>query len=125
MFNPAQVKENRNQNLLRSLKSDERDLGAMAELLIRGKGRPSPDTDEALAIQAALSAHRRRKVKARSALRNQIHASTDLVFPGLTGCFDNVFSAKLGSLILSEGLDPRRLRHLGEERLRHLLGAGV
>jgi transposase len=35
VLNPAQVKENRNQDLLRSLKSDVRDLGAMAELLIR------------------------------------------------------------------------------------------
>src|SRR5919108_3136618 len=38
LLNPAQVKENRNQSLLRSLKSDATDLGAMAELLIRGKG---------------------------------------------------------------------------------------
>src|SRR4051812_3576016 len=41
LLNPAQVKENRAQDLLRSLKSDARDLGAMAELLIRGKGRPA------------------------------------------------------------------------------------
>lgn len=39
LLNPAQVKENRNQDLLRTLKSDARDLCAMAELLIRGKGR--------------------------------------------------------------------------------------
>ncbi len=43
LLNPAQVKENRNQGLLRSLKSDATDLGAMAELLVRGKGRPAPE----------------------------------------------------------------------------------
>jgi len=43
LLNPAQVKENRNQSLLRSLKSDATDLGAMAELLVRGKGRPAPE----------------------------------------------------------------------------------
>ena len=38
-LNPAAVKEARAQQLLRRLKSDERDLGAMAELMIRGAGR--------------------------------------------------------------------------------------
>jgi transposase len=40
-LNPAQVKQNRAQDLLRSLKTDQRDLGAMAELIVRGKGRPA------------------------------------------------------------------------------------
>src|SRR5262249_53383059 len=83
LLNPAQVKENRAQDLLRSLKSDARDLGAMAELLIRGKGRPAGTVDSDMAAQAALAAHRSRKVKAGTALKNQIHQSLDLVFPGL------------------------------------------
>src|SRR6266536_6018769 len=86
LLNPAQVKENRAQALLRSLKSDARDLGAMAELLIRGKGRPAGSVDHAMAAQAALAAHRSRRVKARTALKNQVHKSLDLVFPGLSGC---------------------------------------
>jgi transposase len=61
LFNPAQVKANRDQNLLRSLKSDITDLAAMAELLIRGKGRMAGLGDEATAIQAALASHRSRK----------------------------------------------------------------
>ena len=117
-FNPAQVKENRAQDLLRSLKSDARDLGAMAELLIRGKGRPADPAGDAIGIQAALSGHRRRKVKARTALKNQIHASLDLTFPGVADCFDDIFDTKLGRLILSTGLDPERVRRLGPERLR-------
>jgi hypothetical protein len=72
LFNPAQVKANRDQDLLRSLKSDVIDLAAMAELLIRGKGRPSSGRDESIAIQATVAAHRSRKVKARTALKNQI-----------------------------------------------------
>ncbi len=47
LLNPAQVRANRAQDLLRSLKSDVRDLGAMAELLIRGKGHPAGTVDEA------------------------------------------------------------------------------
>jgi len=39
-LNPGAVKQARAQQLLRALKSDARDLGAMAELLTRGAGRP-------------------------------------------------------------------------------------
>ena len=37
-LNPAAVKEARSQQLLRRLKSDARDIGAMAEMMIRGGG---------------------------------------------------------------------------------------
>ena len=39
-LNPAAVKEARSQQLMRTLKSDQRDLGAMVELMVRGGGRP-------------------------------------------------------------------------------------
>ena len=118
LLNPAQVKENRNQSLLRSLKSDAIDLGAMAELLIRGKGHPAAPLDDAMATQAALVAHRARKVKARSAVKNHVHASLDLVFPGLAGCFSDLLGTKLGRLLIEEGMGPERIRRLGAERLR-------
>jgi transposase len=118
LFNPAQVKANRDQDLLRSLKSDVTDLAAMAELMIRGKGRLSDSGNEAIAIQAALAAHRCRKVKARSALKNQIHANLDLVFPGLSGCFKRIMNTKVGRLLIDEGLTPERVRRLGPEPLR-------
>jgi len=118
LLNPAQVKENRNQSLLRSLKSDATDLGAMAELLVRGKGRPAVPLDDAMATQAALVAHRARKVKARSTVKNHIHASLDLVFPGLSGCFSDLLDTKLGRLLLDEQMGPDRIRRLGTDRLR-------
>ena len=118
LLNPAQVKENRNQSLLRSLKSDATDLGAMAELLVRGKGHSAAPVDDAMATQAALVAHRARKVKARSAVKNHIHASLDLVFPGFAACFSDLLDAKLGRLLLAEGMSPERIRRLGAERLR-------
>jgi transposase len=90
----------------------------MAELLIRGKGRVPATGDETIAAQAALAAHRSRKVKARSALKNQIHANLDLVFPGLSGCFDTILDTKSGRLLIDEGMTPMRVRHLGSERLR-------
>lgn len=103
---------------MRSIKSDATDLAAMAELLIRGKGREAADLDDAIAIQGALAAHRSRKVKARTALRNQVHANLDLVFPGLSGCFGSILDTKVGRLLLEEAVTPLRVRRLGMERLR-------
>ncbi|MBI2170278.1 MAG: transposase [Actinobacteria bacterium] len=124
-LNPAAVKEARSQQLLRGLKSDAKDLGAMAELLIRGAGRPPQHRDEALATQAAWSAHRRRKVAAAVALGNQVQATLDLVFPGLGGCYDGVLGAKSGRVIVTHLADPDRVRRLGTEGLGGLwLGEG-
>jgi len=86
-LNPRAVKDARGQQLLRTLKNDARDCGAMAELLIPGSGRSPQCRDEALVGQAAWVAHRRRKVAAQVVLANQIHGQLDLIFPGLTGCF--------------------------------------
>ena len=118
LFNPAQVKANRNQDLLRSLKSDASDLAAMAELLIRGKGRRCTGGDDAVLAQAAVASHRSRKVKARTALKNQIQATLDLVFPGLSGCFGSLLDTKLGRVLIDEAMTPERVRRLGPERLR-------
>lgn len=83
-LNPAAVKESRAQQLLARLKSDARDLGAMAELMVRGAGRQPALRTDALATQAAWVAHRRRKVNARVALANQVIGELDLVFPAWT-----------------------------------------
>jgi transposase len=118
LLNPAQVKENRAQDLLRSLKSDARDLGAMAELLIRGKGREIPIEEGPLARLVVAASHRRRKVQARSALKNQVLSTLDLVFPGLDGCFTDVLDTKIGRLLLAEVITPDRLARMGTQRLR-------
>lgn len=118
VLNPAQVQANRAQSLLRTVKSDAKDLGAIAELLARGKGRAPEAGDEAIARLQAFAAHRRRKVKARTALKNQVLGTLDLVFPGLQGCFDTLLDTKLGRLLVAEGMTPGRVQRLGAERLR-------
>jgi transposase len=117
-LNPAAVKEARAQQLMRTLKSDQRDLGAMAELMVRGGGRPAQARSDPLAAQLAWVVHRRRKLAAHQALANQIQSQLDLVFPGLAGCFANLLSAKAGRVILAHICDPDRICRLGAERLR-------
>jgi transposase len=120
------VKDARGQQLLRALKNDARDCGAMAELLIRGSGRPPQWRDEALATQAAWVAHRRRKVAAQVVLANQIHSQLDLVFPGLTGCFAHGLEAASLRVLIRDLPDPDRVRRLGVEGvLRFVRRRGV
>jgi transposase len=121
-LNPAAVKEARSQQLLRRLKSDARDVGAMAELMIRGGGRPPAIRSDALATQAAWVGHRRRKVVARVALANQVIGHLDLVFPGLDGCYSDVLRAGSGRIIVTEICDPDRVQRQGVEGLRRFVG---
>jgi transposase len=120
-LNPAAVKESRSQQLLRRLKSDERDLGAMAELMIRGAGRVPQVRDDAMSAQAAWVAHRRRKVAAHVALSNQVQGHLDLVFPGLGACFSSILHTKAGKVIVRDLADPDRMRRLGPDGLRRFV----
>jgi transposase len=125
-LNPRAVKEARSQQLLARLKSDARDLGAMAELMVRGSGRGPALRTGALAVQAAWVAHRRRKVQARVALLNQVIGQLDLVFPGLDGCFQDLLGSRAGRVIITDICDPDRVRRLGVEGLRrYLFNRGV
>jgi len=120
-LSPRAVKESRSQQLLARLKSDERDLGAMSELMIRGAGRAPALRSDALATQAVWVAHRRRKVHSRVALANQVVAELDLVFPGLDGCFSGLLESRGARIIVSEICDPDRVRHLGRDGLRRFV----
>lgn len=88
----------------------------MAELLIRGTGRPPQCRDEVLAAQAAWVAHRRRKVAAQAMLADQIHGQLDLIFPGLTGCFSHGLDAASLRVLIRDLPDPDRVRRLGRGR---------
>jgi len=117
-LNPAAVTKAREQQLSARLKTDERDLAAMVELLARGSGRPPQSRDGAMIEQVAWAAHRRRKWRAYKQLRQQIHAQLDLVFPGLAGCFANLLDSKSGWVIVRDVPSPERIVRLGEDRLR-------
>ena len=98
----------------------------MAELLIRGSGRPPQRRDEALAAQAAWVAHRRRKVAAQVVLANQIQGQLDLIFPGLTGCFAHGLEAASSRVLIRDLPDPDRVRRPGVEGvLRFVRRRGV
>jgi transposase len=117
VLNPAQVKENRSQDLLRSLKSDVRDLGAMAELLIRGKGRETPTRRRRPVAPDRVG--RTPPPQGQGAYGAQepgaVHPRPG---PGLDGCFADILDTKLGRLLLAEAMTPERVSRLGPDRLR-------
>jgi hypothetical protein len=108
--------------VLRALKTDARDLGAMAELLIRGAGRPPEKRNQALSAQVLWTAHRRRKVKTRIALTNQVLGQLDLIYAGLQGCFTTgVLTTKVGRVLVRDLVEPARIKRLGDEGLRRFV----
>src|SRR5262249_7826734 len=119
-LNPYQVKIARTRLGLARIKTDLRDCMAMVELLVRGQGWPVHREDGAVAEQAALVAHRRRKQAAAQALGNQIHALADIAFPGLTSCFRPGLEAKTLRMLLATLADPSRAAAMSpDEMVRH------
>lgn len=119
-LNPYQVKIARTRLGQARIKTDLRDCMAMVELLVRGQGWPLHREDGAVAEQAALVAHRRRKQAAAQALGNQIHALADIAFPGLTSCFRTGLEAKTLRMLLATLADPSRVAVMSpDEVVRH------
>jgi len=70
----------------------------MVELLSRGAGWEPQTRGDAITLQSVGAGHRRRKIKAHTALRNQVIGQIDSVFPGLTGCWGDMLETKSGRL---------------------------
>ncbi|MEV5543621.1 transposase, partial [Saccharopolyspora shandongensis] len=125
-LNPYQVKIARAQLGQARIKTDVRDCMAMVELLVRGQGWPLHREDGAVAEQAALVAHRRRKLAAAQALSSQIHALADVAFPGLTACFRTGLESKALRMLLATLADPARVATMSpHELVRHAAGHQV
>ena len=117
-LNPAHVKAARTQQGSRRLKTDLRDAAAIVDLVISGSGRAPQQRSDALVEQLVWAGVRRRRVKARTALSNQLLGTLDLIFPGLDGCFDDLLGSKVGPVLLHDLADPGRLHRLGVEGLQ-------
>lgn len=117
-LNPAWVSAQRRVNGTARTKTDPIDLVAVADLLLAGRGYEVVVGDEALVELGAWVAHRRRRVEARSALKNQLTGQIDRCFPGLGACLSSVLGTKVGRLVAVEFSDPDRLAKLGVARFR-------
>lgn len=117
-LNPAWVSAQRKVNGTARRKTDPIDLVAIADLLLAGRGYEVAVGDEPLVQLCAWVAHRRRRVRVRSGLKNQLLGQVDRCFPGLGGALADVLGTKVGRLVVSEFADPARLAKLGVDRFR-------
>lgn len=122
-LNPAHVAEQRRVAGRRRVKTDAIDLEAITELVLAGRGHPGGVTPRLLGEVGAWSAHRSRRVAARTATKNQLLAQLDRAFPGLTRVLPDVLATKIGRLVAAELADPARVRALGPTRLIRFAGA--
>lgn len=116
-LNPAWVAAQRRVNGTGRRKTDAIDVEAIADLIRAGRGYPPTGASPVVDL-AALVAHRRRRVLARSAVKNQLTGQIDRAFPGLGGCLSSVLGTKVGRLVAAEFNDPARLTGLGATRFR-------
>jgi transposase len=115
-LNPAHVTEQRRVQGRRRVKTDAIDLEAITELVLAGRGTVVGDRVRVLGELAAWSAHRPRRVQARTGLKNQLLGQLDRAFPGLTLALPDVLGTKVGQLVVEHFSDPARLAALGEAR---------
>jgi len=115
-LNPAHVAEQRRVAGRRRVKTDAIDLEAITELVLAGRGVPVTARDSVLGELAGWVGHRRRRVRTRTATKNQLLGQLDRTFPGLTLVLPDVLSTKVGHLIAAEFADPARLAALGSTR---------
>jgi transposase len=115
-LNPAHVAEQRRVQGRRRVKTDAFDLDAITEMLLAGRGIPLTVQAVVVGQLAAWTAHRTRRVTARTATKNQLLGQLDRAFPGLTLALPDVLGTKVGRLVAEQFADPARLAALGPAR---------
>jgi transposase len=135
LVNSYAVKENRKQSMRRTEKTDEIDLGAIGDLVLRNKCFPyQPLEGDHLHLQQ-WTRFREAKVKMRTALRNQIIGHLDRMFPGLVRphhqqahggppkLFADFWDCETAQHLIRLCPDPRRLAGMEPEILIQLFHA--
>lgn len=132
MVNSYAVKETRNQSMLRKEKTDDIDLCAIGDLVLRNKCFPYQQLEEAYLSLQHWVRFREAKIKMRTALRNQITGHLDRIFPGLARpnhrpewggpemLFGNIWTCETAQHLIQLCPDPRRLAAMEETELRNL-----
>lgn len=120
LVNSYAVKWNRNQNMLRAQKTDEIDVCAIGDLVLRNRCFSYQPLGGAYLQLQQWVRFRKAKVKMRTALRNQIIGHLDRIFPGLVRCnksgpedgprlFSSFWESQTAQHLLRVCPDPRQL----------------
>jgi transposase len=104
-------------------KTDETDLKAIHRAAVNGFGLIEPPLDPTHSELRMLARHRRDLVVKNAALRNQIHAELDALFPGLSATVGNIFDHEPALIIARHAGSAQEIRDLGLVGLARLLKA--
>ena len=102
-------------------KTDDTDLCAIHRATTNGFGLVEPQLDEVHGPLRLLARHRRNLVRKNASLRNQIHALLDVLMPGYTSIFQDVFDNPPAHAIARSATSASKVRSLGIEGLAQLL----
>jgi transposase len=123
LVNSFAVARNRDQKMMRRTKTDEIDVTAIGDLLLRNECFPyEPLGDDYLRLQYWVR-YRNSKTKARTALKNQIIGHLDRIFPGLARpnqeglgdhppLFSDLWDTQRARRFLELGPNPRELAEM-------------
>jgi transposase len=98
-------------------KTDDTDLFAIHRATTNGFGLIEPPLDEIHGPLRLLERYRRTLVRKNAALRNQITALLDVLLPGYTGLFKDVFDNPAALSIARRVMSASQIRSLGSEGL--------
>jgi transposase len=102
-------------------KTDDTDLFAIHRATTNGFGLIEPPLDEIHGPLRLLERYRRTLVRRNAALRNQITALLDVLLPGYTGLFKDVFGNPAALSIARRVMSASQIRSLGSEGLTQIL----
>lgn len=125
-INPSATYANRAQDMLRGLKTDDIDLGAIGDLLMRGKGYEYNLEEEGVYLNLKEQTFwREKKLKMQTRLKNQIKARLNKIYPGMMSkyndnkpLFSDIWKSQVARGLIRSKLTPAQIKIMKVEELK-------
>ena len=123
--NPSATYANRAQDMLLGLKTDDLDLGAIGDLLMRGKGYEYNLEEAGVYLNLKEETFwREKKLKMQTRLKNQIKARLNKIYPGLMSkygenepLFSDLWKSEVARGLIKSRLTPSQIKTTDKEEL--------
>ncbi|MEA1964491.1 MAG: transposase [Candidatus Aerophobetes bacterium] len=125
-INPSATYANRAQDMLVGLKTDDIDLGAVGDLLIRGKGYEYNLEEAGVYLNLKEETFwREKKLKMQTRLKNQIKARLNKIYPGIMSkyndnepLFSDLWKSRVARGLIRSKLTPAQIQTMKVEELK-------
>ena len=124
-INPSATYANRAQDMLVGLKTDDIDLGAIGDLLIRGKSYEYNLEEAGVYLNLKEETFwREKKLKMQTRLKNQIKARLNKIYPGMMSKYDDnkplfsdLWKSRVARGLIKSRLTPAQIKSMSTEEL--------